>query len=118
MHSVLINASYNGCRGSRVSVLIDYSAKGYFLTGQSGKCCILREYTEKVYQIQNAQHTVSGRGAELRGRKGVGFRTKGSLVRFPAGAHFVVALSKSHLPSALYWLNPGNGGRTTEFDRL
>ena len=29
---------------------------------------------------------------------GVGFRTKGSLVRTPAGAHFVVALSKSHLP--------------------
>ena len=27
----------------------------------------------------------------------VGFRTKGSLVRTPAGAHFVVALSKSHL---------------------
>ena len=26
------------------------------------------------------------------------FRTKGSLVRTPAGAHFVVALSKSHLP--------------------
>ena len=25
-------------------------------------------------------------------------RTKGSLVRSPAGAHFVVALSKSHLP--------------------
>ena len=24
----------------------------------------------------------------------------GSLVRFPAGAHFAVALSKSHLPSA------------------
>ena len=28
----------------------------------------------------------------------MGFRTKGSLVRTPAGAHFVVALSKSHLP--------------------
>ena len=39
-------------------------------------------------------------GAEWRSGKGVGFRTKGSLVRFPAGAHFVVTLSKSHLPSA------------------
>ena len=29
---------------------------------------------------------------------GVGFWTKGSLVRTPAGAHFVVALGKSHLP--------------------
>ena len=36
--------------------------------------------------------------AEWRSAYGVGFRTKGSLVRTPAGAHFVVALSKSHLP--------------------
>ena len=31
---------------------------------------------------------------------------------------FVVTLSKSHLPPALYWLNPGSGGRTTDMDRL
>ena len=61
MHSVLINAICNGCRGNRVSVLIDYSAKCYFLTGQREKCCILREYTEKSYQIQNVHHTVSGK---------------------------------------------------------
>ena len=36
--------------------------------------------------------------AERRSGKGVGFRTKGSLVRTPARAHFIVALSKSHLP--------------------
>ena len=36
--------------------------------------------------------------AEWRSGYGLGFRTKGSLVRTPAGAHFVVALSKSHLP--------------------
>ena len=36
--------------------------------------------------------------AEWRSGYGVGFRTKGSLVRSPAGAHFAVALSKSHLP--------------------
>ena len=36
--------------------------------------------------------------AEWRSGKGVQFRTKGSLVRTPAGEHFVVALSKSHLP--------------------
>ena len=36
--------------------------------------------------------------AEWSSGKGVGFRTKGSLVRTSAGAHFVVALSKSHLP--------------------
>ena len=35
--------------------------------------------------------------AEWRSGEGVGFRTMGSLVRTPAGAHFVVALSKSHL---------------------
>ena len=34
--------------------------------------------------------------AEWRSGYGVGFRTKGSLVRTPSGAHFVVALSKSH----------------------
>ena len=34
--------------------------------------------------------------AEWRSGEGVGFRTKGSLVR--TSAHFVVALSKSHLP--------------------
>ena len=36
--------------------------------------------------------------AEWRSGKGVRFRTKGSLVRTSAGAHFVVALSKSYLP--------------------
>ena len=36
--------------------------------------------------------------AEWRSGLVVGFRTKGSLVRTLAGAHFVVALSKSHLP--------------------
>ena len=41
---------------------------------------------------------VSSKVAEWRSGKGVGFRTKGSLVRIPAGAHFVVALSKSRLP--------------------
>ena len=29
-----------------------------------------------------------------------------------------MALSKSHLPPALYWLNPGSRGRTTDLDRL
>ena len=43
-------------------------------------------------------------------------RTKGSLVRAPAGAPFVVALSKSHLPPARYWLNPGSGGRTADLN--
>ena len=43
MYNVLINATYNGCRGNRISVLTDYSAKGYFLPGQSRKGCILRE---------------------------------------------------------------------------
>ena len=28
-------------------------------------------------------------------------------------AQFVVALSKSHLPTAYYWLNPGSRGRMT-----
>ena len=27
---------------------------------------------------------------------------------------FVVALSKSHLPTAYYWLNPGSRGRMTQ----
>ena len=36
--------------------------------------------------------------AEWRSGLGVGFRTMGSLVRTLAGAHFVVALSKSQLP--------------------
>ena len=40
------------------------------------------------------------------------FGPKGSL----AGAHFVVALSKSHLRPAQYWLNTGSGGRTTDLD--
>ena len=31
-------------------------------------------------------------------RASAGFRTKGSLVRTPTGAQFVVALRKSHLP--------------------
>ena len=45
------------------------------------------------------EHTIcSSKVAEWGSGKGVGFRTKGSLVRTPAGAHFVVALSKSHLP--------------------
>ena len=44
MYNVLINAKYNGCRGNRISVLTDYSAKGYFLTGQSRQGCILREH--------------------------------------------------------------------------
>ena len=35
----------------------------------------------------------------------------------PAGAHFVVALSKSHL-LCLVLGNPGSGGRTTDLDRL
>ena len=34
------------------------------------------------------------------GAVGVGFGTKGSQVRAPAGAQIVVALSKSHLPPA------------------
>ena len=42
-----------------------------------------------------------------------GLRTKGSLVQDLAAAQFVVALSKSHLPTAKYWLNPGSRGRTT-----
>ena len=42
------------------------------------------------------------------------FGPKWSLVRTPAGAHFVVALSKSHLRPAWYWLNPGSGGRTND----
>ena len=36
-------------------------------------------------------------GADWRSGYGIGFRTKGSLVRAPAGAPFVVALSKSLL---------------------
>ena len=35
----------------------------------------------------------------------------------PADAHFVVALSKSHLP-CLVLVDPGSGGRTTDLDRL
>ena len=44
--------------------------------------------------------------------KGVGLRTKGSLVRTPAGAHFVVALSKSHLPvdGRLTWTDCDEAG--------
>ena len=38
---------------------------------------------------------------------------KGSLVRDLAAAQFFVALSKSHLPTAYYWFNPGSRGRTT-----
>ena len=43
---------------------------------------------------------------------------QGSLVRDLAGSPFVVALSKSHLSPALYWLNPGSRGRTTDLDRM
>ena len=43
---------------------------------------------------------------------------KNTLVRAPAGASFVVVLSKSQLPSAKYWLNTGSSGRTTDLDRL
>ena len=39
----------------------------------------------------------------------------GSLVRTPAGAHYVVALSKSHLP-CLVLVEPS--GRMTDLDRL
>ena len=39
-------------------------------------------------------------GEYWRSGKGVGLRTKGSLVQVPAAAQFVVALSKSHLPPA------------------
>ena len=46
--------------------------------------------------------------AEWCSGKGVGFRTKGSLVRTPAGAHFNVALSKSHLP-CLVLVEPRKG---------
>ena len=45
MYNVLINATYNDGRGNRISVFTDYSAKGYFLTGQSRKVCILREHS-------------------------------------------------------------------------
>ena len=34
------------------------------------------------------------------------------LARLP----FVVALSKSHFPTAQYWLNPGSLGPTTDCD--
>ena len=39
-------------------------------------------------------HIKSRDGAVVR----ASFRTKGSLVRTPAGAHFILALSKTHLP--------------------
>ena len=45
-------------------------------------------------------------------------RTKGFLVRDLAGSPFVLASSKSHLPPAWYWLNPGSCGRMTDLDRL
>ena len=43
-----INVTYKGCKRKRVSVLIDYRIKGYFLT----------EHSEKGYQIQNVEPTV------------------------------------------------------------
>ena len=46
------------------------------------------------------------RGHDGRSGKRRGLRTKGSLVRDLVGSPFVVALSKSHLPPAKYWLNP------------
>ena len=36
----------------------------------------------------------------------------------PGRCTFVVALSKSHLRPAKYWLNQGSGGRTIDLDRL
>ena len=41
-------------------------------------------------------------------------QNKGSLVRVLARSPFVVALSKSHLTPALYWLNPGSRGHKTD----
>ena len=40
------------------SVLVDYSGKGYFLTGHSGKGHILKPHSEKGGQILNVDHTV------------------------------------------------------------
>ena len=61
---------------------------------------------------------ITGTGADWGSGKHSGLRTQGSLVQDLAGSPFVVALSKSHLPPAQYWLNPGSLGRTTDLDRL
>ena len=60
----------------------------------------IRSCLGKVHQYQNNVLCVDEvrKVTEWRSGLGVGFRTKGSLVRTPAGAHCVVALSKSHLP--------------------
>ena len=46
-----ISATYKGCRSKRVSFIIVYNGKGYYLTGHS----------EKGYQFQNGEHTVQGK---------------------------------------------------------
>ena len=56
--------------------------------------------TSLIFDVIGCFNTteINNKVAEWRSGKGVGFRTKGSLVQTPACAHFVVALSKSHLP--------------------
>ena len=57
-----------------------------------------RQRTTRTLSKLHSTYIIHGGG--LGQWLGVGFRTKGSLVRAPAGALFVVALSKSHLPHA------------------
>ena len=53
-----------------------------------------------VWRERSTNTSTRTEAAEWRSGWGVGFRTEGSLVRTPDGAHFVVALSKSHLRPA------------------